>query len=70
MISIVENIIGKYVNESGINLSKKLEINETRTSSGRVTRTTVPKEVSSKIKFYDYNIEFNKPWWDEFIKKL
>ena len=23
-----------------------------------------------KIKFYDYSIEFNKPWWDEFIKKL
>ena len=59
-----------YPSSCGHLMSKKLEINETRTSSGRVTRTTVPKEVSSKIKFYDYSIEYNKPWWDEFIKKL
>lgn len=59
-----------YPSSCGHLMSKKLEIKESKTVTGRVTKTTMPKEVSSKVKFYDYGIEYNKSWWDEFIKKL
>lgn len=51
-------------------MSKKLVVNVERNSNGRETRTTKPKVVSSKVKFYDYSLKYNKSWWDEFIKKL
>ena len=51
-------------------MSKKLVVNVEKNSNGRETRTTKPKVVSSKVKFYDYSLKYNKSWWDEFIKKL
>ena len=50
--------------------SKKLVVSEKISSAGSTYTTITPTEVSSKIKFYDYDLKRNKLWWENFIKTL
>lgn len=50
--------------------TKKLVEDEKISATGQKYTTITPTEVSSKIKFYDYNLKENRAWWDDFVKKL
>ena len=48
--------------------SNQYTVVENEGNGGKITRSLTREEVDMKVKLYDYSIETNQTWWEEFSK--